>query len=339
MPAPLHPQKSSQLAGVDLIKYLMAFCVVAIHFRANYVEAGHDNFAYPIFFDWLIRLAVPFFFMATGFLLQRKLSDMDSAPLRRRFMLQRCRKVLKMWALWNLVYLPLVIYYFFYFRTPLLPAIKLYVNMICLYGGIYCAFPLWYLYSLIFITLTIALLQPLRHYRLYLLLIFSASILLRWLFPEPDNLLLRLNNRLIGYAYGGGFAFLAGMFAYTFRAHLNLLCSSAFLILSAALKFYSLNLPSELPFIPQLGAIGLFGIALTLSKSMPEASFISLRRQSMWIYFTHMIIIALFFKILDLQTLIPSPWLYFLLTQAAAALLAYILSRLTPHSRALQSLI
>lgn len=329
-------QNSSQLSGVDAVKYFMAFCVVAIHFRSNYIEAGHEQFTFPLWFDWLIKLAVPFFFMSTGFLLQRKLETIDSAAERRRFMLERCRKAVKMWILWNLIYFPLIIYYFFYFDYTLVAAIKFYVYMITLYGGIFCSFPLWYLYSLIFVTLAIALLQSVRRYRLWLLLIFAASILLRWFYPEPDNLILRLNNRLIGYAYGGGLAFVAGMLINNLHGRLNLLISGAILALSLGMKFIG-----ELPFIPQIGAIGLFGISLAMSNRMTHLQLIGLRRQSMWIYFTHMIVIAFYFKVFELQQFVANEWVNFALIELGAALLGFALYKLerTPLGRPLSKLV
>lgn len=32
-----------ELAGVDVIKYIMAYCVVAIHFRPNYNSEWHTR--------------------------------------------------------------------------------------------------------------------------------------------------------------------------------------------------------------------------------------------------------------------------------------------------------
>lgn len=61
--------KTNHLPGVDLIKYIMSFGVVAIHFRVNY----NPDWNYPFIFDWLIKLGVPFFFLTSGYLLQRKL--------------------------------------------------------------------------------------------------------------------------------------------------------------------------------------------------------------------------------------------------------------------------
>ena len=37
-----------ELAGVDVIKYIMAYCVVAIHFRPNY----NSEWQYPEIFEW-----------------------------------------------------------------------------------------------------------------------------------------------------------------------------------------------------------------------------------------------------------------------------------------------
>lgn len=58
--------------GVDLMKYVMALAVIAIHNSALL-----KTLDYPEVFAWLIRLTVPFFFIISGFFLASKLERVD----------------------------------------------------------------------------------------------------------------------------------------------------------------------------------------------------------------------------------------------------------------------
>ena len=160
-----HNQMTSQLPGVDIVKYLMAYCVVAIHFRANYWEVDRDGFDYPFWFDWMIKLAVPFFFMVSGYLLQRKLDFIADKREQRKVVFQRCRRIARMWMLWNIIYVPLTVYYFYYYDVAPRDAVVLFIKMMLLNGGIYGAIPLWYLYSLLWVTLAIGINLRSGHYR------------------------------------------------------------------------------------------------------------------------------------------------------------------------------
>ena len=57
------------MGGVDLGRFVMALGVVLIHLEAMFYTDGY----YGAFLDWFIRLAVPFFFMASGYLVLRRM--------------------------------------------------------------------------------------------------------------------------------------------------------------------------------------------------------------------------------------------------------------------------
>ena len=91
--------------GVDLAKFICALMVVAIHispFGAR--DSGARallNFGVQ---QWLTKIAVPFFFVASGFFLYRKSGYDDfSADATKRYVL----KLLKLYAIWSILYLPL----------------------------------------------------------------------------------------------------------------------------------------------------------------------------------------------------------------------------------------
>lgn len=327
---------TSQLPGVDIVKYLMAYCVVAIHFRANCWESGADWFNYPLLFDWLIKLAVPFFFMSSGYLLQRKLDSITDKGKRRETIFKRCRRLCRMWLVWNIIYLPFIVYYFHYNDIPAVEAIKMYVKLMLLNGGIYGSIPLWYIYSLFWVTLIVAIAGNFRYYRRWLFAGFMLLSFLIWLDPHVDSVIVHKIQTYGEHTLGGGLSILAGMLLYSFRGYFKPVYYLLLILLSVSMKIYG-----DLPYIPQIGACGLFGLSMLFSFRSDRMDFLGLRKQSMWIYFTHMMVIAIYFKMLAAESYFASPWISFVMVEAAAGILAYGLYRLqqTSFGRPLGSLL
>ena len=63
-----------QYLSVDIVKFIMAILVVGIH--CSVVGYGQ----YPQWLNFINKLAVPFFFVTTGFLIQRKISNTSYLP-------------------------------------------------------------------------------------------------------------------------------------------------------------------------------------------------------------------------------------------------------------------
>lgn len=99
---------------LDLMKFVMAVVVIAIHIRP---EVSFSNHSVKIIFEGIYSLAVPFFFMASGFLLFRKaripLEDVGKARI-----LSYLKRMLKLYVVWTLIYLPLTIYGFWKEHQP-----------------------------------------------------------------------------------------------------------------------------------------------------------------------------------------------------------------------------
>lgn len=90
-----------QLTGIDLIKFILSFFVVGIHiapFSAGaFSGAERANFWLQ---NYLFRLAVPFYFTASGFLLFRKL---DPARLDPEVVQNQCLRLLRQLGLWTML--------------------------------------------------------------------------------------------------------------------------------------------------------------------------------------------------------------------------------------------
>lgn len=115
--------------GIDLLKFIMAVCVVAIHTQPLY---SIQSIVVQRLFDTITSLAVPYFFSVSGFLL---FSKIDANILSRKSM-EVCKKylsrVLSLYVIWNIIYLPITIFGFkennmsFEIRTRLYKRISLY---------------------------------------------------------------------------------------------------------------------------------------------------------------------------------------------------------------------
>ena len=127
------------LNAVDLAKFLFALCVVCIHVSA----IGQAN--YSPAFTFIIRSAVPFFFLTSGYLLYKKIEKADDA-------FEMCKfysiRILKMYALWICIYIPLAIWTYASAGNSLCLSILLWLRGVLFIGETPLAWPLWYLLSL-----------------------------------------------------------------------------------------------------------------------------------------------------------------------------------------------
>lgn len=116
--------------GIDLLKFIMAVCVVAIHTQPLY---SIQSIVVKRLFDTITSLAVPYFFSVSGFLL---FSKIDANILSRKSM-EVCKKylsrVLSLYVIWNIIYgadiffastlIPIILYYILY-RSHMLSKVK-----------------------------------------------------------------------------------------------------------------------------------------------------------------------------------------------------------------------
>lgn len=116
------------------MKLIMAYIVVAIHTT-----------------DWslmgLTETAVPFFFLASGFFLFKKLDGTREDDL--RIILRWIGKVLKLYLIWTAIYLPFTVIGFLRDGLSMQTAFAVFVRNLILVGENYLSWPLWYLLAMI----------------------------------------------------------------------------------------------------------------------------------------------------------------------------------------------
>lgn len=131
--------------GIDVIKFIMAFAVVSIH-APEYLWP--EARVYPEFFRWFIRLAVPFFFIVSGFLIQGKLDTMNGIEEQSTYLRKRSLHIFRIWCVWLLIYLPLTVWGNLHSNAPVSEIVRNYFENVVFTGRSLYAQPLWFLYSM-----------------------------------------------------------------------------------------------------------------------------------------------------------------------------------------------
>ena len=91
--------------GIDVFKFIMALFVVVLHTQPLYGINSWMNFLTAAVIS---RMAVPFFFAASGFLLQKQVSVNETGA--REVLGRYIRKIIGVYCIWTVVYMPIIIY-------------------------------------------------------------------------------------------------------------------------------------------------------------------------------------------------------------------------------------
>lgn len=165
--------ESKEYKVVDVMKLVMAIVVIAIH---AHPELSSVSTLVIQVTELLYSLAVPFFFMASGFLLFKKINlplDDDGNQRIKRYL----SKIVKLYLLWTAIYLPMSVLGFVNDGTSLMKSVLIFVRNVLLVGENFMSWPLWYLLALIVAVLIIWGLLKLRMPRRIILLLSVITAL------------------------------------------------------------------------------------------------------------------------------------------------------------------
>jgi len=323
-----------ELAGIDLVKYIMAFAVVAIHFRPNF----NAEWQYPKLFEWFIRLAVPYFFITSGFLVQRKLLVLNDPNERNKYLETRTKKLIKLWIYWVLISIPMALVSYGLITgngiTNIAQSLKSYIWMLAIGGWAPYAAPLWFLYSMIWITLILRLSIGFKKCKYWLLVSFIIITIAYWGAKHFEIPILKTFDTYTHNILGGGVYILSGMLMVGLYQFFKPIVA-IFLLLISVFLFYL-----DMPLSVEIGGSGLFVFALLL-PIRKSYTLLSLRIQSMWIYFTHEYVLFLFFVVITVPQTGINPYLLMFIVFVTVALLAKSLNILQtkPNYKVLNDLV
>ena len=128
---------------IDLLKFLCAYLVIGIHTRPfQSVSILLDK----VFYYNVSNYAVPFFYACTGYFL---VVNQSRKRLHTK-LIYRIRKIVKIYIIWSLAYLPLTVYGWIVEGNQSLKYALLCVRNYILVGDNFYSWTLWYLNGLIF---------------------------------------------------------------------------------------------------------------------------------------------------------------------------------------------
>lgn len=127
--------KNQNYKGIDLFKFLFALCVVACHINP-YDTQVTGLFQARVFLNTLLYSAVPFFFIANGFFLAKRIKTPFEAHENFFTFLQIAKKYLRLFLLWTVVYLPITVYYYIVSNSSPLAIVYNFVDGLFLQGSI-----------------------------------------------------------------------------------------------------------------------------------------------------------------------------------------------------------
>lgn len=275
--------------NVDFAKVCMAVMVVALH-TGVYCCFANDLFNQVG--KALVDLAVPFFFIASGFFLWRKIAD---ATLNEK--VDRITKwgkhIFMLYCIWSLVYLPYAIYGFVRDDLSLFSSIALYVRNFIFVGENFWSWPLWYLLAMIVAAVIIFLLVKvgLKTYQIFIvaLLLATSGIVIDAIHAQGgldgyfSVFKTTRNGFFVGFPY-----IVMGMFI----AEYGVISSKYWLATLFAIGFVLKVVGA--PYLSWIVNYLLFALVIQMNIKARSGDFYrDLRLASVVIYFTHMLWVGL----------------------------------------------
>lgn len=284
--------------GIDLAKILLALFVVAIH---THPLTGVTNILANRLFTVVVKLAVPYFFIASGFFLFTKLSFENRCDLKSKIIKQYLARISLLYFSWTAIFLPISIYGLLTNEHPGFFDILIFVRGVLILGENFYSWPLWYLLSMIYSLLLINYLVERRRSLSY---IFSLSLVMYVIF-------VLINQMKYGHSMDDRWSQLDTLLKITivdgrlFMGMLYLMIGAFFAQKSRYISawliivLFTVGVISQVwqvPIISQLlyalCPLGLFYFSLKIGLNR-KVSYV-LRKASSAIYFLHMIVLFIY---------------------------------------------
>ena len=145
--------------SIDLCKIIMAICVVAIH---THPLENCSNKVILNIYESIVNCAVPFFFLASGYLLAIKLrcpyDSLENIEVIKKYLL----KIVKMYVVWTIIYSPIGLWFYWQSGHNVIKCFLLYLRGFLLIGENYNSNILWYLLSTIYALIFVCMLLKIR---------------------------------------------------------------------------------------------------------------------------------------------------------------------------------
>lgn len=282
----------------------MAFFVIAIH---TYPESICCSEFLKSSFRHIYDIAVPFFYMTSGYLLFKKTQFPISENKERKKQINNyLKKILRLYFAWTIIYLPLTIYGFAHDHVPFLKGIIIFLRNVAFVGQNFYSWPLWYLLGLLVAIIIITILDymqlSIKQIVLIAIVIFTIGQLSDyWQDTKVGQYYFKIftttrNGIFIGLVYTTLGAWISSMKTLIAKRY-----SIVIVLMSSLLSiFYH----SELFTLVSSFFIFQWILQVNLTK-ISERTAKFLRIESTFIYFIHMLVLGVIHFVLPFES--PNP--------------------------------
>lgn len=299
--------ETKEFSYVDYMKLLMACFVIGIHTR---LSSSCVNTTAIEIVDLLFSIAVPYFFICSGFFL---FGNNKRADIRHR-MIRYVKGITSMYIIWTLIYLPFTIYSYYADGLNLRQGILAFIRGFLFIGEHSYSWPLWYLLALI---IAVALIYGMRQLHFKPLIIGIVGFVMFLLghyinYLHTNGLDFMETKRIVDLYFkifqntrNGLFIGLLyvslGLIIAHFGKIKNPIVNICLIIIGGCLAYqrFLIGMP--------LLVFALFSLTLSESKSSEGA--VTCRKISTIFYFTHMLLIAPVY----INKLQITPWLLYII--------------------------
>jgi len=296
-------QKQQSKNLIDVLKLFMAVCVIAIHTHpfANIPLSRPAQAVY----DTVVSLAVPFFFLTSGYFLGKKLQYPVPGEDDFSIVFASLKKTFRLYLLWTIVYFPLALGHAVISKTHPLKFVVMYIRGVLIIGQNYNSWILWYLLSMIYALVLILILIKLKLSWKQLVCIGCLFIPVNIVFDLLHNYsgelpaALNIFKKFLRYSVEDG-RILRGLFFIPLGillAHKKpspAFCWILFLSCFAA-DCAIANAPCSIILLV-FASVGLFSIAESTFLP-PSRIYVSLRKTSTVFYFTHLYVWTVYYTL------------------------------------------
>lgn len=289
--------RQTEFYAVDLVKFIMAICVIAIHTNPL---VNFNNIYVINFYNFFLSLAVPFFFVTSAYLLFSKMNIPFSFSKNKDSIKRYILKILRLYIVWNIIYIPISIFWYIDSDKSLIFSIAHYIRGFFFIGEHFYSWILWYLLSTIYSMGFIYYLLKRKFAIINIFIIATIVFLIGMGFSylvynqEMFTGIVLLMSKFIKIVFGSG-RLLTGMiylalgilFAtyinkFNFSIWISLICL-IFLFVTSIYNYFG-----GFPFIKLITVFFLFHFAVNI-KLKKRIVYKNLRLASTVMYFTHMI--------------------------------------------------
>ena len=318
-------EQSRGLYAIDVMKYIMAFCVIAIHTTPL---KDINNETISRLYEVAVSIAVPFFFLSSGYLIGRRIQnkkEFDDVLVERQQ-----KKIIRYYVIWTIVYLPLTIWGFYMTGDGFVKSLIQFIRNVFFQGENYYSWPLWYLLSAIYGLTALKFLvrsqKETKKFDFYSIVIICLCVCMHFSTDYIVNLN-TTNNAVMtfsllvektigkGRLFSGVYYILLGNLIAKREYHIDRIYLLAIYIASYLIVAFTSFLP-----IKVIMCITFFLLVISFKDTRNGSYF---RRTSTIMYYTHMIVFFVFNIIANNEMY---GWIGFVFCCIVTNILAYVLN-------------